>query len=60
MPPAYVAILRLKDGTDPKAIADQTEWIQKLVTMKKVAGKEFPTGSKVEVYRCAPVYNPGG
>ena len=60
VPPAYVAILRLKDGTDPKAIADQTEWIQKLVTMKKVAGKEFPTGSKVEVYRCAPVYNPGG
>ncbi len=58
-PPAYVAIMRLRDGTDPKAIAEQTKWIEGVVTMRKVAEREFPSGSKVEIYKCGPVYNPG-
>jgi hypothetical protein len=54
VPPQYVAILRLQDGTDPKALAYQTAWMRGVVTMAKVAEKDFPSGSKVEIYKCEP------
>jgi hypothetical protein len=60
VPPEYVAIMRLRGGTDPKSIARLTEFMRGIVRLKAMAAKDFPSGSRVEIYKCQAESQPRG